>query len=62
MESPITPEPNHVFKTTQVVTAPSGYKFEYCIDSDDDCCVSNDLEKAGENMREFFDYCDKIFR
>lgn len=60
MESPIIPKPNHRFKTTQTVTAPSGFKFEYCID--DDCDVSNELEKAGENMKEFFDYCDKIFR
>lgn len=62
MERPTTPEPNHRFKTTQTVTAPSGYQFEYCIDSDEDCDVSSDLEKAGEHMKEFFDYCDKIFR
>lgn len=62
MESPIIPEPNHRFKTMQTLTPPSGKTFEYCLDSEDDCDVSNDLEKAGENMKEFFDYCDKIFR
>lgn len=48
MESPITPEPNHRFKTTQTVTTPTGYQFEYCIDSDkNDCDVSSDINGCG---------------
>lgn len=63
MERPTTPEPNHRFKTTQTVTAPSGYTFEYCLDSDEnDCDVSSDIEKAGEAMNDFFSYCDKLFK
>lgn len=59
MESPITPEPNHVFKTTQTVIAPSGYKFEYCID--DDCDVSSDIAASKSSIAEILEIHKQIF-
>lgn len=61
MESPIIPEPNHVFKTTQTVTAPSGYKFEYCIDSDDDCDDDCDIAASKSAIAEILEIHKEIF-
>lgn len=46
MTRPEQPEPNHRFKTMQTLTTPSGNTFDYCLDSDDDCDVSSDIEAA----------------
>lgn len=62
MTRPEQPEPNHRFKTMQSLTTPSGNTFDYCIDSDEDCDVSSDIEAAGEAMKDFFSYCDKLFK
>lgn len=62
MERPTTPEPNHRFKTTQTVTAPSGYTFEYCLDSDEnDCDVSSDIAASQSAISEILEIHKQIF-
>lgn len=43
MTRPEQPEPNHRGKATQTVITSTGFSFEVCIDSDDDCDVSSDI-------------------
>lgn len=58
----VTPEPNGRFKTTCSVTTPTGYKFDYCLDSDEkDCDVSSDIAASAQAMNDLFSCFNEIF-
>lgn len=61
MTRPEQPEPNHRFKTMQSLTTTSGNTFDYCIDSDEDCDVSSDIEASTQAMNDLFSYFNDIF-
>lgn len=62
MEAPVTPQPNHRFKTMQQLTTPSGHVFEYCIDSDDnDCDVTSQIEGFIETHKEYLSILEDMY-
>jgi hypothetical protein len=70
MTRPEQPEPKQRSKATLTVTTPTGYTFEYCIDSSE-CDVTDELntsktslyslfEQMNNDITNFYNYTDSI--
>jgi hypothetical protein len=59
MTRPEQPQPKQRSKATQTVTTPTGYSFEYCIDEDKDCDITEQINVLTTSLSLLFGEMDK---